>query len=208
MEEVRYRIPIAGEWSLEDLYVYPRTYEQCYFTYLALLSLEDDADQERIDHAFDAFPWQGGYSAVNFYNQLKWSVPRQLRPRVRRIQYASPGFIELSLAVAAALAIARIVHAFCSSARDVNATYTEIYRDLQERKLLKVETEAAIQKLTRDDEQVIQTHLSTLGAVLEVDLITLNDKTGSPFKSLKVLLSLFRRMRTLAQYQKSGKTKL
>jgi len=86
-----YQIPIDGNWSLEDLYVFPRAYEQCYFMYLALTATPQAADDERIARAYEAFPWQGGYSAVDFYNRLKWSVPKRKRPTIIRIRYGSPG---------------------------------------------------------------------------------------------------------------------
>jgi hypothetical protein len=59
MESGRYEIPIAGEWSREDLYVFPRAYEQCYFMYLALLPDAWEFEEERITRAYEAFPWQG-----------------------------------------------------------------------------------------------------------------------------------------------------
>lgn len=40
------------------------------------------------------------------------------------------------------------------------------------------------------------------------DIEQMNRKTGSPLKTLKILLSLYRRIRTLAEYQNKGKTKL
>jgi hypothetical protein len=56
METNLHQIPIGGKWTLEDLYVFPRAYEQCYFMYLALLP---DVSDDRIIHAYEAFPWQG-----------------------------------------------------------------------------------------------------------------------------------------------------
>jgi hypothetical protein len=204
MESGRYEIPIAGEWSLEDLYVFPRAYEQCYFMYLALLPDAWEFEEERITRAYEAFPWQGGFSAVGFYNHLKWAVPKKKRPRVRRIEYSSPGLIELGLIVAVAAAIERIVRSLCNSAKNINATYTEIYRDLQDRKLLKIKTENEIRRLSASECRVIDTHVKTIAQVLDVDPKALNDKTGSSYKSLKILLSLFRRMKRLSEFQKKG----
>jgi hypothetical protein len=31
LNEKQYKIPIGGRWDLEDLYVFPRAYEQVYF---------------------------------------------------------------------------------------------------------------------------------------------------------------------------------
>ena len=72
-----YSIWLDGEWTLEDLYIFPHTFEQVYFFFQSLSfspseSLENErVDEERVEHAFAAFPWHGGYSAVNFYNALK-----------------------------------------------------------------------------------------------------------------------------------------
>lgn len=208
MNNDSYTIPIAGEWSLEDLYVFPRTYEQCYFMYLALMSADLGKDQDRIEHAYQAFPWQGGYSAVGFYNQLKWAVPKRQRPQIIRIEYASPGLIEISVVVAVAVAIEKIVKSLCESARDINATYNEIYRDLQERKLLRIKTEAEIRRLKKSEIRVIDAHARELGKAIDIDVEALNLKTGSPFKSLKIILSLYRRLRKLAKFQERGKTDL
>ena len=208
MNNGSYTIPIAGEWSLEDLYVFPRAYEQCYFMYFALMSDDLGTDLDRIGHAYEAFPWQGGYSAVGFYNQLKWAVPKRQRPQIIRIEYASPGLIEIGAVVAVAVAIEKIVISLCGSARNINSTYNEIYRDLQERKLLKIKTEAEIRQLKKSELRVIDSHAIELGEALDVDVDALNQKTGSPFKSLKIILSLYRRLRKLAEFQKRGKTRL
>lgn len=207
MENENYRIPIDGDWSLEDLYIFPRTYEQCYFMYLALMTDVLDQDDERVNRAYEAFPWQGGYSAVGFYNQLKWSVPEHKRPQIVRIEYASPGLIELSIVVGVAFSIERLVISLSKGARHVNETYHQIYKDLQERKLLRIKTDLEIRQLSNAEQDVVHKHAETMGDALEVDLEELNKKTGSPFKSLKILLSLYRRLRKLAEFQKKGKTK-
>ena len=86
-----YLIRMDGRWTLDDLYRFPRTYEQVYFALDALVPSETHADEERVARAFQAFPWQGGYSAVNSYNQLKFATPFEIRPKVASIQYASAG---------------------------------------------------------------------------------------------------------------------
>ena len=70
--EANHKIPIDGKWDLEDLHRFPRAYEQVYFMLYCLLPHEDEWVQERIDYAFKQYPWMGGYSAVNFYNKLKY----------------------------------------------------------------------------------------------------------------------------------------
>src|SRR5882672_8864911 len=134
-----YKIRIDQRWSLEDLYIFPRTYEQVYFLNYSLRpDLSDDA-AERVSRAYEAFPWRGGYSAVSFYNQLKYSVPPRQRPNVVAIRYGSPGFIELALLLAIAHSVSKLVKSVAGSIRELNATYNEIMSDLQKRKLLRLD---------------------------------------------------------------------
>jgi hypothetical protein len=204
-----YQIPIGGRWSLEDLYTFPRTYEQCYFMYLALTPQTAEFEDERVLYAYEAFPWQGGYSAVDFYNQLKYAVPRRRRPRIVRIRYSSPGFIELGgLSVAVALGLEKVVKTICNSAKMISGTYTVIYRDMQTRKLMRIRTNNEIRKLTRAERQVIEAHAENLAGVLDVNLDVLTERTGSAYKSLKILMSLFRRVRILCGFQKNGRLRL
>jgi hypothetical protein len=203
-----YQIPIGGKWTLEDLYVFPRAYEQCYFLYLSLHQV-DRGFEDSENYVYEAFPWQGGYSAVDFYNRLKWAVSKKRRPRITRIEYASPGVIELGgLVVAVAVLIEKVVHSICNTAKEASRAYSAVYGDLQRRKLLKIKTENQIRKLTAADRRVIDAHNETMSRILEVNVDQLNDRTGSPYKSLKILLSLFRRVRSVALFQKRGKLQL
>jgi len=79
---------------------------------------------------------------------------------------------------------------------------------MQKRKLLRIKTENEIRKLTVTEHRVINGHAEDMSAILDVDLELLNKRTGSPYKSLKILLSLFRRVRSLALFQKNGKLRL
>ena len=84
-----YTIHIEGRWSLEDLYVLPHTFEQVYFLVYSLIPGHDESTLDRIQHAYEAFPWQGGYSAVNFYNQLKYITPKRQRPQIASIHWVT-----------------------------------------------------------------------------------------------------------------------
>ena len=55
----------------------PHTYIQVYsFLYSFYTPIEDfDDENDRLVITYSAHPWKGGYSAVNFYNNLKYIVP-------------------------------------------------------------------------------------------------------------------------------------
>ena len=98
---------------------------------------------DRTLHAFRAFPWTGGWSAVDFYDSLRATAPKDHRPHIVAIEYASPGYIELAVVVTVALNIRRIVDHVCSSIERANATYSKLYKAAMDRKLLKVDARRA-----------------------------------------------------------------
>lgn len=209
LTEGSHKIPIEGRWDLEDLYRFPRAYEQVYFLLYALLPHEDEWTQERISYAFQQYPWRGGYSAVNFYNKLKHTLPKKERPQVLSLQYASPGWIELSLIVGVAVAAERIVKAIAAAIRESNSVYSEIHRGMQERKLLRIEVEKNQIELEEQHQQFIERSANRMANLMGLSSIEqMHQKTGSQLKTLKILLSFYRRVRTLSEYQNKGKTKL
>ena len=201
-----YPIQMDGRWSLEDLYKFPRTYEQAYFALDALFASDDQIDLDRIDRAFKTFPWQGGYSAVNFYNQLKYATPVRTRPTVLSIRYASPGVISLALILEQAQTLAAIVAAVAGSITACNALYNKIMNDLQRRKLLRIEVEKAKIALSREELKLIREYNKEMAEILKIGTPdTLDERTGRPLVSLKILLSVYRRIRTLADYHNKHK---
>ena len=201
-----FKINIDERWTLEDLYVFSRTYEQVYFLTFSLFPDLPGTAVDRVARAYQAFPWKGGYSAVNFYNQLKYAVPPAKRPKVVAIQYASPGFIELALIVAVSAAISRIVRHFTGAVRDMNSTYNEIMSDLQKRKLLRLEVKQKEIELSRDQYALIEEHAEQMAKLLGFQgHAALTERTGHPFITLKILLSYYRRIRRLAEFRQKGK---
>jgi hypothetical protein len=204
-----YTIPIDGRWSLEDLYRFPRAFEQVYFALEAITPTEDQEAADRIEHAFRAFPWQGGYSAVSFYNQLKFATRPQHRPYIKSIYYASPGAIELYLSLPLAVHVGAVVASVAGSIGVVNKVYNSIYSDLQKRKLLKMEVERKRLELSRDELKFVLEATDTMGEILGIpDVAAIHARTRNPLISLKILLSVYRRIRLLAEYKNRGKANL
>lgn len=200
-----YRIMLDGEWTLSDFGELPHTYSQVY-AFVYGLELPDDFEGYEAILRFAGYPWRGGYSAVNFYKQLQSSVPRRDRPRLRSIQYASPGWIELSLVVTVALSARRIIKACVVSASELNSLYQEIYKNLHERKLLRIEAKEAELRLEEKQLQFMETSSKKLARLLKIPAIeVIRAQSPTRLAELKMLLSLFRRARKLADYEKAGK---
>ena len=208
MADDTYKIQMHGEWTLEDLYLLPRVYSQVYaLLYVLNMPLADDRE-EQLYITFTAYPWRGGYSAVNFYSYLQNLVPRPDRPRVVSIQYGSPGLLELGLAVSIAIAIGVLVKNFSSVILDLHAIYNSIYKGLQDRKLMRIEVKRRELALKKEQLQFINDATQKLSQMMDFKNVEqINKLTGNPLATLKILLSFYRRIRTLAGYEEEKKAK-
>lgn len=204
----RYKVLIDGDWSLEDLYRFPRAYEQLYFAIEAMLPAHDEETDERLNRTFQSFPWQGGYSAVNFYNNLKWATPKAWRPDIASIKYASPGWIELYLQLPLAVQIASSIASIAGSIGVCNGVYHKIYTDLQNRKLLRMEVERKERQLSLEEIEFCRDSFDKMASVMGLqNAEEIHRRTNSPLISLKVLLSMYRRFRDLVEFERLGKAK-
>ena len=127
-------LKLGGDCDLQDLSVF-RQYSHVYSVMYALqVGPSQDESRTRTFHAFETFPWKGGWSTVDFYEGLRHATPDSHRPRIVSIQFSSPGFIELMLLVSASAAIRLVVDNACRSFERISATYTTLHKDAAERK--------------------------------------------------------------------------
>ena len=72
LEVGRHRLNMDGKWDLLELSSFGRQYVQVYSILYALhFGADKDDPDDRTHHAFRAFPWRGGWSAVGFYESLR-----------------------------------------------------------------------------------------------------------------------------------------
>jgi hypothetical protein len=194
------RIMIDRAWTLDDLYQFPRTFQQAYSFWDSVIGEHDDRSREGINHIFAIFPWQGGSSAVHFFDQLKrFAVPP---PKIVSIHYQSPGWLELGLIVTSALTLSRAIKQIASTIGQCNATYDQIYRGMKERKILRLKTELELGRLEKEHLEFIAASSGTLAKVLgfagskEID-----EKTKNQYVTLKILMTVYRRVGILARYE-------
>ena len=201
-----YTIHIEGKWSLEDLYVFLCAFEQVYFLVHSLMPEHDDAAPERIRHAYHAYPWQGGYSAVNFYNALMYVTPKRDRPQIASIHYGSPGWFEIALIPGVAFGVERLVKSLANTVSHAHDIYDRVVRGAAERKLLRLEVKRKELQFKKEELEYINLCVTQMGQLLGFNNLTeINERTGHPYVTLKILLSLYRRLRTLVDYEREGK---
>lgn len=82
-------------------------------------------------------------------------------------------------------------------------------RGLSDRKLLRLEAQRKELEFKREELEYIDFCLSQMGKLLGFKNIDeINSRTGHPYISLKILLSLYRRVRTLVKYEVKGRPNL
>lgn len=208
MQDSEYRIALNGRWELTDLSEFSRVYTQVYSFFYVVDERFEDLLQIDLT-MFSVHPWRGGYSAVNFYRSLWQFVRRDDRPTVKQIRYSSPGFIELGLVVSTAVGVKIAVSNLLDVARKVSDTYHEIYRSMQERKLLRIDVLRHERAFAEETIQFCEQARDRLGNAMGLeDVGRLDGLTGSPLGTLKILLSLYRRLRVLADLHEDGKLEL
>lgn len=197
----RYQIALDGRWSFEEFGKLPHLYIQIYSAVYAL-DLDRRANHGRIETAIQSYPWRGGFSSVNFFTVLHNAVPRHDRPRIAAMQYASPGFVELALAADVATRIRELVLMYLEHALYWEQRYKVHYEYMGRRAMLRDGADIEIEELTDDDRAVLDEATDVMAQLWGSSLTaTVAKWAPTPVVRVKVLHSMYRRLRQLAQFQ-------
>ena len=135
-----------------------------------------------------------------------------MRPEVQRIQYASPEFIELSELLLVAGSVAGIVAAVCTAINSAHDTYRKIQKGSVENELTQINLKKEQLDLTQKQISFCETSSASLVKLLgltEAQDKLLDERVqNSKLTKVKILLSVFRRVESLAKQQAAGKLKI
>ena len=91
----------------------------------------------------------------------------------------------------------------------LNGLYNTIRRGMIERKMLSLDVRERRLKITREEERFARESYTELSRALGLQgSAKLLESAPEPITALKVLLSLFRRLRSLATFEIQGRAKL
>jgi hypothetical protein len=201
-ENLKYRIALDGGWRLSQFFNFSDNYEKVYAFLYSISKIKHES--EYLKYIFSSPPFKGGFSYMHFYNNLLNLLPPTDQIRILSIQYASPGWIDLNLLPDVAFSVKNIVTAFVASDNELLNSYRIIYNALKEQDLLTNDT--PYNQLPADTREFITESnyglatLMQLNGVEHINLLTSHDELST----LKILLSLYRRVKKLADYQKSN----
>lgn len=200
-----HRIHIDGEWEIRDLYDFPHRYAEVY-SFLYALDAAENHENSPYRHMFRRYPWQGGYSAVNFYDELYTAIPQEHRPRVWSIRYASPGFIEIGAVVVLLTQIEAILTKAVRCWDALDRLYTKIHKRAMQRKRARLKLQEQEQLLEEEKVKFAIESCKELSAALGLsEKCQIDRLTGDPVRSLKILLAFYRRFRKLLRFVQDGK---
>jgi len=213
-EPESYFIKLDRRWKLDELSDFSKNFEQSYYAAFALEALQKDGSlgydtQGRLLSQMARYPWKGGFSTIHFYYGVKRIVGRKRQPEIRRIKYSSPGFIELSSIQEIAFNLGAVVASVCGSITLINGTYNRIYKGLRERQLNEISVEKAHLELAKEQREFLVQSIEEMGKHLSLDdQARLIEASGNEFRALKILLSMYRRIRIISRYQDDRKVLL
>lgn len=207
-ETTSHRILIDEQWSLIDLYEFPHAYTHVY-GFIHSLTQTDPNAEESVARIYRRYPWRGGYSAVNFYGELYSAMGEGRQPLVKSIQYASPGFIEITAVAAAVVSqLEKIVKAVANSIDYADRVYDRIHKRAMKRKLLSLDVKRREREFEQEEIEFMVNSSKELSGILQFeDLERLKSRTQDDLATLKILLSFYRRTRELSGFHLSGKVR-
>ena len=203
-----YSLRLNGDWGLWELSGFGRQYVQTYsfFHVLTLANQGDEVFMDRLSWALRTSPWKGGWSAVDFFQALVNTVPRDRLPRIRRIQYSSPGFIEISLGI---ISVAYVIRACCKTYDQLHDSYHRTYKAAKKRQLLSLDVRKMELDVHKREIEFVDQAVTELSAVLQLRPFEglFRDLNTNRLALLKVLFALCRRIEPMAKLQDDDQVK-
>lgn len=202
------RIEVDGNWEISDFGDLYGGYSDLYSFTDGLQKFQDTSipiDVRRtVKNAFDK-QWQGGGSYGSFYRAMRGAQSPRERLSLGGFEYHSPGWVDLEGQRSLLDAVTAMLQAFSEKYLELTKEYNAVYRYLQQNKLLSLQA-GRFDKTSELAKNVAEKG-AAFGALLPGGnwrvLIRLSD--GDPLVATKVLLSLFRRLNRLNDFQLQGR---
>jgi len=202
------RILVDGSWEISD-------FSDLYGGYSDLYSFKDGLDKfddtdtplevkRTILRAFEK-QWQGGGSYGSFYRSMRGAQSASERLGLGGFEYHSPGFVDLEGRADLLDSVTNMLQKFASKQAELNKAYKQLYGYLSANKLLSLSAEKfdKTSPLAKSVGQRGEEFAQILpGAKWETLLrLAANDQ----LVAAKVVLSLFRRLNRLNDFQLQGR---
>lgn len=133
---------IDGEWELTDFGKFQQKFSDIYTFIISEKNWKDTnlpiTSRRRIQEAFLNRPFQGGFSYVHLFSDLSSNIPRSDQLNLDKIQYASPGHVDIFGKDDVFVDLRDIIINFYNNRNSIASAYNEFYRYLSENRYLKM----------------------------------------------------------------------
>lgn len=127
IEGQTYSVFLDRNWSIEQFSAFPRLFRDLY-------SLVYSSIQKHIA-PLRSFPFRGGWSSTNAFNDLAWRVPFEIRPDIDAVSLASPGFIRFTSDPAVGDLVATLMADYTVSREEIKGCVAEIRSFIRQERL-------------------------------------------------------------------------
>lgn len=202
------RIEVDGNWEISDFGDLYGGYSDLYSFTDGLRKFQDTSIpvnvRRTVKNAFDK-QWQGGGSYGSFYRAMRGAQSPRERLSLGGFEYHSPGWVDLEGQRSLLDAVTAMLQSFAGKYLELSKEYNTVYRYLQQNKLLSLP--AGQFDKTTDLAKNVGEKGAAFGAMLPgADWkVLLHLADGDPLIATKVLLSLFRRLNRLNDFQLQGR---
>lgn len=211
-QTLTYTIKLDKRMFFAELGRIPYLFEQLYAFHYGLAHLAREVVQATFISNVQS--WTSGLRSVQLFHGLMGIIPSFHQPKVRTMQYASPGHIELQL-------LTEIVGEIYSTASHINTEskyrtakrlYADIYTYMRSESIsgFDKDTNYKASSLTTQQTETLRSFVESFVKVLGwTNYQNALDQMGaSPLLQLRAILSYFRRLDELNKFIQSGVIKL
>lgn len=208
-----YIVDIDGNWEFPELSTFSEKMSSVYSFLHAVHTLSQIPKKpvgikaSRLEETFSAHPWQGGFSYVNFYNDLYMSIPKIDRLNVREIAYASPGHISLEGNKVTFSDVRFALSAMNNNGNRPQEYYSNLYQYLSQSKLLSASVETI--RGSSSVQGIIEGQIRALANVVSLEYLDTiyQFSENNWIITAKIILSYYRRLAKLFQFYAEGRAK-
>lgn len=207
-----YQIMIDGNWTLEDLMEFSRLYFQNYSFIYCLETETVGVASFQIKSVLEDYKLRDGLSYVNIYSTFRNHIKAAERPKIKSIQYASPGWIELALNPDVAMQVAKSVGIYMASITGTGASVVLAYKKLHK---IFIDLQQAREKKRNRDLKLEKDKVAAANKLNEElakglgfnSLADLDKHTGDIEETSKLLMAHYRRISRMSEFVKNNKAK-
>lgn len=188
-----------SSWEIETIRDFVRCYQQAYDFTLGL--------SRNLIGSVTNLPWQGGFSAMHFFDKLKGKVDAGDRMTTDMMQFSSPGIVKLNVTSDVAHDLLKTIFHYHENKTTIDKAFRELSSNITDNKLNQIEPRQAFEQFGNDPNLVglYEDFIAVLGFEDKVKLVSLN---RSSFETTKIFFAHYKRVKTIHSDLTSGQVSM